>query len=152
LLYPQGVFSGQGGQITHGHERAGVAQVKLESLGVASLPESFDGVRVPQEMGIHLLSDTGLLCRLLNDLPGPLAVDPEKPVIDTQLLIKSEALEPVGQDIGAGHHPGLTALAFDIEYSVATVDAYLSRGETQGFRDSQSRDIDAMTLDLDANG
>jgi len=72
-------------------------------------------------------------------LPGPLAVDPEKPLIDTELPIKGKALQPVGQDVGTGHHTGLTALSFYVEDRVATVGTNLSRGDTQGFRDPETR-------------
>ena len=47
LLYAQGVLSGKGGEIAHSHKRAGVAQMDLQRLGVARLPEPFDGVAMP---------------------------------------------------------------------------------------------------------
>lgn len=50
LLNPQSVLGGEGGKIAHGHERAFVPQVDLQSLRVADLPQTLYGVRVPQEV------------------------------------------------------------------------------------------------------
>jgi len=58
-----------------------VAQVDLQGLGVAGLPEPFDGVAVAQEVRIDRLVDAGFFGGGLDDLPCPGAVDPEKLIL-----------------------------------------------------------------------
>lgn len=139
LLDPQGVFGGEGAQIPHGHHSAGVAQVDLQGLGVAGLAQPLDGIRVAQEVGVHLLGDAGLLRRFLQNLPGPLAGDAKDRLIESQVLVKGVALKAVGQGVGASHHPGLPALPDDMEHGVALMGADPPRGQAQGFRDPQPR-------------
>lgn len=139
LLDPQGVFGGEGAQIPHGHHGAGVAQVNLQGLGVAGLPQPLDGVRVAQEVGVHRLGDTGQLRRFLQNLPGPLAGDAKNGLVESQVLVKGMALEAVGQGVGAGHQPGLPSLPDNMEHGVAIMGADPPRGQAQGFRDPQPR-------------
>lgn len=111
LLYAQGVLGGKGGKIPHGHKRAGVAQVDLQRLGVASLPEPFDGVAVPQEVRVHPLGDPGVLCRRPDDLPGSGSVDGEQALVQLEPLVVGKALEERRQVVRTSHHPGLLSLA-----------------------------------------
>lgn len=139
LLDPQGVFGGEGAQIPHGHQGTGVAQVDLQGLRVAGLPQSLDGIRVAQKVRIHLLGDAGLLRRFLQNLPGPLAGDAKYRLVESQVLVKGMALKAVGQGVRAGHHPGLPALADDMEDTVPLMGADPPRGQAQGLRDPQPR-------------
>ena len=111
LLNAQGVLGGKGGKIPHGHKRAGVPQVDLQGLGVARLPEPFDGVAVPQEVRVHPLGDPGLLCRRPDDLPGSGPVDGEEAVVKLEALVVGIALEERRQVVRTGHHPGLLPFA-----------------------------------------
>lgn len=81
-------------------------------------------------MRIDGLRDAGLPGGRLDDLPGPGAVDAEELVFGPELFVEGVTLEGVRQVVGAGHPPGLPALADNIQDGVAVLQADLGRRQT----------------------
>ena len=116
-----------------------MSQVQLQGPGVAGLPQALDGVRVAQEVGVNLLVYSSPLGGFFDDLPAPLAVDLEEPVVQPQLPVKGVALQPVGQRIRAGYQPGLLAFPLNVEHGPTRKAADLPGRDAQGLGDPQSR-------------
>ena len=91
-------------------------KVQLQGPGVASLTQALDSPGVPKEMRINPFADPGPFGYFPNDLPSPLAVDLEDPVIQTQFSVEGEALKAMGQAVGAGDQTGFAAFTQDIEH------------------------------------
>ena len=89
--------------------------MNLQGPGVTGLPETLDGIRVAQEVGVNLLIYSSPLGGFFNDLPGPPAVDPEDAVIQPQCSVEGEALEAMGQAVRTGDQAGFAAFTQDIE-------------------------------------
>jgi len=70
--------------------------VQLQGPGVAGLSQALQGPGVAEQVGVNPFGDPGPGRGLLDDLPGPLAVDGEQAVIQAQLLVKGKALEAMG--------------------------------------------------------
>ncbi len=101
----------------------------LQGPGVAGLPEAFDGPGVPEEVRVHPFGDPGPLGGCLNNLPGPPAVDLKDAVVQLQLAIEGEALEAMGQGLGAGHQARFPALTQDKEDGAPLLGAYVAGGQ-----------------------
>ena len=110
----------------------------VRSPGVAGLPKPLDGVRVAQEVGVNFLIYSSPLGGFFDDLPGPLAVYLEGPVVQPQLPVKGVALQPVGQRIRAGYQPGLLAFPLNMEHAPTRKAADLPGRYVQGLGDPQS--------------
>jgi hypothetical protein len=80
LVDAQGLLGRQGGEVAHGHERAGVAQVQLQGPGIAGLPQALDGPRVAEEVGVDAFPQPGGGRRGADDLPGPFPAHREERV------------------------------------------------------------------------
>jgi len=93
LLDAQGLFGCEGAEVAHGHKDGGMSQVDLQSSGVAGLPQALYGSRVPEQMRIDAFREPGLFRDFFDDLPGPLAIDFEDPVVKAQVLVEGIALE-----------------------------------------------------------
>lgn len=72
----------------------------LESLGIPSLPQSLDGVRVPQKVGENSLSDSGSLRRLSDDLPTPYSIEGKESILRAR---SSSPAIPCGPLLGSRH-------------------------------------------------
>jgi len=77
--------------------------VVLEGFGVSCLAEPFDCIRMSQKMGIDPLRDPRSLGKLLEDLPGPVSIYGEKPIVRSEILLVSIGSEFVCQSLRASY-------------------------------------------------
>ena len=117
-------------------ERAGVAQVQLQGPGVAGLPQALDGSGVTKKVGVEPLPQAGVGGRGADDLPGPLPAHREEAVGRAQAPVEGIGLEAVAESGGAGHQPGLAALADDLQG--ARLPAEMPHRQAQGLGDPEA--------------
>ncbi len=106
-----------------------MSQVNLQGPGVAGLPQTLDGPRVPKEMRVNAFADPGPLGNFFNYLPGPLAVDLEDAVIQPQVPIEGKALEAIGQAVRTGYQAGFVAFTPNIENRAPLLGADTAGGQ-----------------------
>jgi hypothetical protein len=105
--------------------------------GVAGLPQAlFDGPGVPEEVGVDAFPQSGLGGCGADDLPGPLAANGEEPVGRAQAPVEGEGLEAVDQCGRAGHQPGPSPLADNLQGP--RLPAEMPHGEGQGLGDPET--------------
>ena len=111
LVDAQGLLGRQGGEIAHGHERAGVAQVQLQGPGVAGLPQALDGPGRTKKVRVDPFPQPGVGGRGADNLPGSFPAHREEPVRRAQPPVEGEGLEAKDKRGRAGHQSQLATLA-----------------------------------------